>query len=221
MENTIVFRIDVGDERSYALLAGFIYKRERHMDFLPEEMKLVRYKYYFLREPEWNLRQWACRISADGTKFESVNEPDKIKNITEKYQVIYCIRVSEDCDVAELHNLFLIKNYYAGLHILILFEEYENKNYHKVSQFLYRINIQIPEFYDSCFFVNDGKARRGQLKGIQFSRNFIPLQIVDQENLAHIFAGSKDVLSEKYLRKILNKKTIEFDEEGDIVEELL
>lgn len=52
------------------------------------------------------------------------------------------------------------------------------------------------------------------------SRSFIPLQIVDKDNLTRLFGDSKEVLSEKYLRKILNKrvKTIDFGEEGDLVE---
>lgn len=219
MKDTIVFHIDVDDEESYALLANFIYKREHHMNLSQDEMRHVTYKYYFNNSYK-EFKHWICRISLDKTTYQSVNQPKKIKNITDKYEIIYCVKVNESSDIVELHNLFLIKHYYAELKILILFEDYSMANYHKISQFLYQITSHDANFYASCFFVNQGKEMRMQLNNIQQSRSFIPLQIVDQENLMRLFGNCKDVLSEKYLRKVLNNREIKEDlgEKGELVE---
>lgn len=56
------------------------------MELSPEEMQQVAYKYYF-NSPEMSFQQWACRISADRAVFGSVNQPDKIKNITDRIQL--------------------------------------------------------------------------------------------------------------------------------------
>ena len=46
MQNTIIFRIEVDDEKSYARLANFIYKREGKEEFSDAELQSVTYKYY-------------------------------------------------------------------------------------------------------------------------------------------------------------------------------
>lgn len=219
MKDTIVFRIDVDDEKSYAMLANFIYKREHHMGLSQEEMGHVTYKYY-IGNSYRKLKRWARRISLDKTTYQSVNQPVNIKNITDKYEIIYCVRVNKDSDIVEFYNLFLIKHYYAELKILILFEECDRANYHKISQFLYRITSHDKDFYDSCFFVSCGEEQRAQINNIKLSRSFIPLQIVDQDNLVRLFGNSREVLSEKYLHRILNNREEKEDlgEKGDLVE---
>ncbi|MXP75101.1 hypothetical protein GN277_06820 [Lachnospiraceae bacterium WCA-9-b2] len=219
MKDTIVFRIDVDDEKSYALLANFIYKREHHMGLSQEEMGHVTYKYY-IGNSYRKIKRWARRISLDKATYQSVNQPVNIKNITDKYEIIYCVRVNKDSDIVELYNLFLIKHYYAELKILILFEECDRANYHKISQFLYRITSHDKDFYDSCFFVSCGEEQRAQINNIKLSRSFIPLQVVDQDNLVRLFGNSTEVLSEKYLHRILNnrEKKEDLGEKGDLVE---
>lgn len=218
MKDTIVFRIEVVDEESYALLANFIFKREQHMELSQEEMRRVTYRYY-LDNSYREFKRWAHRISLDRTSYHSAKQPEKIKNITDKYEIIYCVCVSENSDIVEFYNLFLIKHYYAELKILVLFEDYSSANYYKISQFLYRITSHDIDFYNSCYFVSQGKEKRAQLNEIEHSRGFISLQIVDKDNLARLFGNSKEVLSEKYLRKVLNNRgKEELGEKGDLVE---
>ena len=121
MQNTIIFRIEVDDEKSYARLANFIYKREGKEEFSDAELQSVTYKYY-LNHSACSDQEWIRKIAEDGNLYCSVRSPKDIRNITEKYEVIYCIKIEQSSDIVELYNLFLIKHYYAKLRILVLFE---------------------------------------------------------------------------------------------------
>ena len=116
---------------------------------------------------------------------------------------IYALRVSRDTDIVDINNLFLIKHYYLRLKILVLFDGYDDASFFKVSQFLYRVNNKYSDFYDSCYFTNDGRVKRAQLENIDFSRRFIPLQIVDKENLYRLFENVGKLLNEDDLHSIL------------------
>ena len=105
MKNSIVFRIDVNREESYGILANFIYKRELHLIFSNEEVLSVTYKYYLNKNVK-TLRDWARNISRDGEQFTSVKQPQDIKNITEKYEVLYCLMVDIESDIADLQKFF-------------------------------------------------------------------------------------------------------------------
>lgn len=218
MKNSIVFRIDVDREESYGTLANFISKRERHLTFSNEEVSRVTYKYY-LNNNVKTLRDWAKNISRDGEQFTSVKQPQDIKNITEKYEVLYCLNVEVESDIADMQNLFLIYHYYSKLNILVLFENCKDNEYHTISQFLYRINSVRPEFRDACYFVKDGKAQHAQMNNIPYSRAFIPLQIVEKDSLNRLFQSTKDLVDEEYLRKILKNDKIESaDTDRDLIE---
>ncbi len=218
MKNSIVFQIDVDQEESYGALANFIYKREHHLVFSGEEVKRVTYKYYLNNTVEV-FRDWAGIISRDEKYFTSVKQPQDIKNITEQYEVIYCIRVDEEADVVDMQNLFLIYQYYSKLNILILFDNYADEKYYTISQFLYRVNSVRKDFYNACCFVNRGRIKRAQLQDIDFSRSFIPLQIVAKDSLGRLFQNTKELLSEDYLHKILtNEKMESVDADGDLIE---
>ncbi len=218
MQNTIIFRIETDDENSYAALANFIHKREGKEELSSAELRNVSYKYY-LNHSAYSNQEWIWKILTDGNSYRTVQSPKDIRNITEKYEVIYCVRVGRSSDIVELHNLFLIKHYYAKLKILVLFEEYEEDDYFKISQFLYRVNKWNEDFYNSCFFIRNGQRRRAQLKNITFSRKFTPLQIVDKDNLERLFRKSKEVLSEEYLYKVLSKSKMDkLGEDGDLLD---
>lgn len=218
MQNTIIFRIEVDDEKSYARLANFIYKREGKEEFSDAELQSVTYKYY-LNHSACSDQEWIRKIAEDGNLYCSVRSPKDIRNITEKYEVIYCIKIEQSSDIVELYNLFLIKHYYAKLRILVLFEEYDGDSYFKISQFLYRINKLDEGFYNSLFFIQNGQRKRAQLNNISFSRKFTPLQIVDKDNLVRLFKKSKEVLSEEYLNKVLGGVKIEYlGEDGDLLD---
>lgn len=208
MKNTIIFRINVNEEESYGALASFIYKRESHLELTDKEVERVRYKFY-LRNAYETARDWAGVVSADSTEFTLVNEPEKIKNTTEKYEVIYCLCVDRNADIVDLHNLFLIMHYYKKLNIIALYEEFEDDLYYKISQFSYLINTRDSKFYNSCFFVNGGKIKRAQLNRVEFSRKFIPMQIVDEEHYRRLFQNIRELLNEEDLHKIFLKSKLE------------
>lgn len=207
MKKSIVFKIDVDREESYGALANFIYKRERHLAFSNEEVSRVTYKYYINNNVK-TLRDWARDISRDGEQFTSVKQPQDIKNITEKYEVIYCLNVDIESDIADMQNLFLIYNYYSKLNILILFENCKDSEYYTISQFLYRINSVRKGFFDVCYFVKEGVARHAQMQNIPYSRAFIPLQIIEKDSLNRLFRSTKDLVDEEYLHKILTTEKI-------------
>lgn len=218
MKNTIIFRIDVNDETSYGTGANFIYKREYHLDLTKEEVRTVTYKYYLKNSCE-TFAEWAKIVSSDGNEFMSVNQPQGIKNITEKYEVIYCLRVHKNTDIVDIHNLFLLKHYYQKLKVLVLYEEYEDNLFFTVSQFLYRVNLKDENFYNSCYFVNHGRVKRAQLNNINFSRRFIPLQIVDLNNYNRLFQNVGELLDRDCIHNILKENKLEnVGEEGDLLQ---
>lgn len=217
MNNVIIFCVDVDCEESYGLLANFIYKRENHLELSRKEVQYITYKYYLNTQVK-SYQEWAA-IVAEDRKFVSVKRPQDIKNITEKYKVIYCVRVSKNADIVDMHNLFLIQHYYSALEIFVLFNNFTESQYYTISQFLYRVNILKKDFYNACFFVNNGTVKRAQLKNIDFSRSFIPLQIVEKGTLERLFQDNQELLEEKYLHDILTNEKVEgLEAEGDLIE---
>lgn len=206
MKNTIIFLIDVDNEASYNALAKFIYKREEHKNLTDGELYNVTYKYYLNNNIQAE-RDWAGAVAKDRISFMQVQNPEKIKNITDQYEVIYCLNIDEDADIVNLYNLYLIRHYYNKLSIIILFNEYSDDKYFEVSQFLYHVNCEDPGFYESCYFVGE-KVIRAQQQNIQFSRKFIPLQIVDRNNINRLFQNSGDVLDEVYIQEILTLENV-------------
>lgn len=204
MKNTIVFLINIDNQEGYSALANFINKRENHRNLTNSELKNVTYKYYLNNEIETK-REWAKVLAKAGNSFLRVQYPERIKNITDQYEVIYCINIAEGEDIASLYNLYLISHYYKKLQIIVLFNEHSDKYYFEVSQFLYHVNRADPKFLDSCYFVKKD-VRKPQMENVKFSRDFIPLQIVDRDHINGLFQSSGEFLDEAYVREILTQK---------------
>lgn len=217
-KRTLVFKINVDTEEVCGKLANFIYKRENHLNMDHEETDIVKYKYY-ATEMYHNrtLNKWAKKIYQD-LEFTTVKEPDKIKNVTSDYKVFYCIVISPEMDIVDVSNIFLIKHFYSELNIMLLFKDCDESNYFKLSQFLYLVNEKYPSFYTSCFCDYNGQIKKMQRKNMQFSRRFLPLQIIDSENLERLFRRINSILSHDRIADIISgdKKT-----NDDIHEELI
>lgn len=97
MKSTIVFWANVDNEESYNALANFIYKRETHKNLTQKELYNITYKYY-LRNMIQTEREWARAIMIDRESFGKVQNPEDIKNITEQYEVVYCLNVPVEAD---------------------------------------------------------------------------------------------------------------------------
>lgn len=203
-KNTIAFKINVDTADSCGKLANFIYKRENHLDMDHEEIDFVRYKYY-MKEAYSNRTsdKWIRTIYKDA-EFTNVKEPENIKKITSVFDVVYCIVIGETMDIVDVSNVFLIKHFYSNLNILLLFEKCSDDSYYRTSQFLYSVNEKYPSFYDNCFFYHDRKIQRAQKSNIQFSRKFVPLQIIDSENLKRLFQKVNDVLNHEQIADIVS-----------------
>lgn len=206
MKNTIIFLADVDNTESYGLLANFIYKREHHLNLADLELQHITYKYY-LKNSYQKYQDWAWIITRDRKSFEPVREPQKIKNITAQYEVIYCLSVGPSTDLVDIHNLYLIRHYYAKLKIVILFDSCNKDRYHAISQFLYHVNCADQSFYESCYFKSEN-LKKAQMENIQFSRKFIPLQIVNQDSLGRLFRNSNEFLDETYIHEILTEEKL-------------
>lgn len=206
MMNTIVFLVNLDNEKSYNTLANFIHKRETHKDLADEELYNITFKYYLDNEMQTGY-SWARTVAKDRKSFKRVQYPEKIKNITDQYEVLYCLDIAADADIVNLYNLYLIRHYYANLKIIVLFNEYTDDKYYELSQFLYHVNCADSGFYESCYFVGK-KVMHLQLQNIQFSRKFIPLQIVDHDNKDSLFRSSGDFLDEAYVHEILTLENV-------------
>lgn len=194
MKDTIVFCLKVDDEESYGEIANFIYKSEKKQVILNEEVKRISYKYY-LQSDEKSYRDWAERIIRDRNEFLNINEPQNIRMITKRFEIIYNIYVSEKADIIDLCNLYLLKQHYEDLNLIILFPTFNDSKYYTISQFLYSVGRKNKKFYNECFFEYRGKIQRAQVNNIYFSRFFTPLQIVDAESLKELFGKCRiDVL---------------------------
>ena len=206
MKNTIIFFVEVDNECSYNALANFIYKRESHMDLTREEIYNVTYKYYLNNKIQTE-REWVKAFTKDKNSFKHVQRPGDIKNITEQFEVIYCLNISVEADIVNLCNLYLIRHYYEKLKMIALFNNYSDAKYYEVSQFLYHVNYIDQGFYKSCYFTGKN-VKQAQLQNIQFSRRFIPLQIVNQDNINRLFQKSDDFLDESYIQEILTRENV-------------
>ncbi len=217
MKDTIVFCLNVNNEESYAEIANFIYKRETQIRMTEKDVDRVSYKYY-LKNRNRVLAEWAQYIIRDTDTFLKINEPHKIKNITERYEVIYCICVDKTADVIDLYNLYLIKQHYSELKILALFPECDDSEYFSVSQFLYSVGIKNKKFYNECYFVNKGQLKRAQINSISFSRFFTPLQIVDKDNIERLFKKCKGLVTSDYLRSLTFTTELDSVKYDDLLE---
>ena len=193
-KNTIVFKISVDTAESCGKLANFIYKRENHLDMDYEEIDIVRYKYY-MKETYSNgiSDKWIRKIHNDA-EFTSIREPENIKKITSVFDVVYCVVIGQTMDIVDISNIFLIKYFYSKLNILLLFEKCNDDSYFRTSQFLSSVNEKYPCFYNNCFFDCNGHIQRAQKNNVQFSKKFVPLQIIDKENLERLSQKVNDIL---------------------------
>lgn len=204
MKATIVFKINVNTEESCGKLANFIYKRENHLNMESEETDSVRYKYYMNEAYNDGIsNEWMKKIYQDDAVFGCVNEPGKIKNITSEYEVVYCIVISNKMEIVNISNIFLIKHFYSKLNIILFFEKCSNENYFRTSQFLYSVNQKYSSFYENCFFENDQKIKKAQKSNIRFSKKFIPLQIIDKENLGRLFQKINKILNRDQIGELI------------------
>lgn len=216
MKNTIVFGLEASNEESYGEIANFIYKRENRLNITQENVKRILYKYYLNNEIN-NPDDWAKVIAVDIKKYRRVNEPHKIKNVTDRFEILYCIFIDKNADIIDLNNLFLIKRHYSDLNILALFQDCSSNRYFTISQFLYSVGTYDSKFYNECYFLCEDNVKRAQIKNISFSRYFTPLQIVDKANIKRLFMECKDILSESDLYAVLSGEKNEIGECDDLI----
>lgn len=216
MKDTIVFCLKVYNEESYGAVSDFIYKREHQMNITKMEIQGVSYKYYLNNEICTNSK-WMDNIEKDKSLFTNIKEPQKVKHITNRFEVLYCISVDRKADIIDLSNLYLLKHHYSDLNMLIWFPECDSSRYFRISQFLYSISACDQEFYNACYFSYRGKLQRAQLNNVTFSRNFIPLQIIDGKNVKRLFQKCKGLIKKDsdYLISLEN------DEESEKYDDLL
>lgn len=217
MKDTIVFCLVADNEESYGEIANFIYKREKKESIIEKETQRVSYKYY-LKNENYLPKDWVQSIVRDMDTFAKVNEPDKIKNITDKYEIVYCIYVDETTDIIDLSNLYLIKQHYTNLNIIILFPKCDDSRYFTISQFLYSINTKDTKFYNECYFVYKGNLQRAQINNIFFSREFTPLQIIDKDNIIRLFQKCKGLITVDYLHSVSSKSKKNTEKYDDLLE---
>lgn len=201
MKDTIVFCLETDTEESYAEIAKFIYKRERKESFLDAETSRVTFKYY-LNNKNTTSRDWAQSILNDKGTFFKITEPQNIKKITQRFEIIYCICVNEKTDIIDISNLYLIKQHYSDLNIIVLFPQCDDSTYHTVSQFLYSVAVYDNKFYNDCYYQYNGTIQRGQIKNISFSRAFTPLQIIDKNNIERLFQSCEQLITEDYFASV-------------------
>lgn len=215
--NIIVFKMNINGVEDYAKISNFIEKREEHCEFRDSELTNITYKYY-LNATEMDNRKWVDCICQDSAQFQRIKEPAKVKNINENFKVIYCIVLKNEGDIVELQNLYLLFKYFCKSRILILCEQRDDF-YFKVSQYLCTINEKDTNFYNAFFFVQDGKRKRLQLKGLEFSRKFIPLQIIDADNVQRLFEKCERVLGSKAISNLfVSHKKEKLEQNSDILE---
>lgn len=217
MKDTIVFCLEAGNEESYGEIANFIYKREKQIIITKREVQRVSYKYYLKNINDTN-KVWAQTILSDIRNYKRIHEPNKIKNITNKYEIIYCIYVDENTDIIDLYNLFLIKQHYTDLNIIVLFPNCNDNQYFIISQFLYSVNLEDDKFYNECYFLFKGNLQRLQRNNISFSRFFTPLQIVNKENLKRLFRECKEIITTDYLQAIPLRMKTENEGYNDLID---
>ncbi len=186
MKNTIVFCLEVDNEQSYGEVANFIYKCEQKLQINSDEAKRVMFNFFRENEIEGS-KDWIKSIVNKKNSFHKINHPENIKDTPDYYEKVYCIWVNEKADIIDLSNLYLLKNYYKGLNIYILFPNCDNEKYYKISQFLYSVGMIDSKFYEDCFFIYNNQLKRAQKNNINFSRVFTPLQVINSENVQRFF----------------------------------
>ena len=202
--NTIVFKISVDTAESCGKLANFIYKRENHLDMDHEEIDIVIYKYYMKETYSDRISdKWIRKIYNDA-KFINIRQPENIKKVTSVFDVVYCVVIDPTMDIVDISNIFLIKHFYSKLNILLLFEKCSDDNYFRTSQFLTSVNEKYPHFYEDCFFDCRGHIQRAQKNDVQFSRKFVPLQIIDKKNLQRLSQKVNDILEYDQIVNIIS-----------------
>lgn len=217
MKDTIVFKLKANDRKDYSRIGNFILKREKHEVFINRELDGIVYKYYTKNNIQTN-KKWIEVIERDKDTFLAVNQPEKIRNITEKYEIIYCIFITEKCDIVELQYIFELKQFYNEKKILILCNDYDNSFYHKVSQYFFTVSPINKDFYNMFYFVENGVGKRMQLNNMAFSRKFVPLQIIDESNIKRLFVKVSNIIKDEDLRKILeDDKKDELKQDSDIL----
>lgn len=216
MKDTIVFCLNADNEESYSEIANFIYKRERREIITDKEVQRVSYKYYFENRNN-NAKEWVHTILKDHATYQNISEPHKIKNITEHYEIIYCFWIAEGADIIDLNNLYLIKQHYVDLNIVILFSQCNDSQYFSVSQFLYSVGIKDHKFYNECYFDNKGDLKRAQIKNISFSRAFTPLQLIDKDNIKRLFRKCSEIVTIDYIKAVSSGQIADSAEYDDLL----
>lgn len=216
MKNTIVFCMQANNEESYGKIANFICKRESKADMTTSEVHGITYKYYLKNDT--NLaRDWAKRIISDQKDFETIHEPHNIRNITDQFAVVYCICIDAESDIIDLNNLYLIKQYYTDLDIIILFPQCSDDKYYTVSQFLYSIRVNDNKFYEECYFDHKKQIKKMQCNDVFFSRNFTPLQVIDEANLKRLFQKCKNFIDIDYIKSVQTPLLDDAKENADLI----
>lgn len=203
--NTVVFRIDFQEGMEFPEISNFIYKVENHEKLTLEEVQHISFQYYRVSE-KISEDQWAEEIRRKSKSYFYIKNPEQIVNLDDSYQIIYGIILDEAQlkDVVEIQNLYLIKNNLKKACILGLLSGTDSY-YFKMSQYLSSVYEHYPEFYNQVWFYKD-KPVRLQLHNLQYSRYFMPLQIINEKTVDCLFQKAGDVIRREDIERMIFSK---------------
>lgn len=204
--NAVTFLIEYG-ETGFGQISNFIYKVLNRTELSSDEAERITYRYY-AEDKEWQNIQWVKVILNDQTLYRTINEPWKIKNLSDDYRINFLIIFKEEKlkDIVELQNFYLIKKYFKSASIWGVF--YGSSNfYFKISQYLSGVYDFYPEFYDYLYY-RDDTLKRMQREGTAVSRKIMPLQVINRYTLDILFKKTEEVLGEDTLKKIITGQEV-------------
>lgn len=206
MKETIIFKIPIkGDLGGFAHASNFISKINSNQNLNLEETQGIT-SFHF--HGSYDYRSIAERTVTFSSKFKSINKPEGLLGIQDKYELTYCLWLTGEsvADVVDLQYDFLIKNFFSQEKIITILTG-DKDLYFKASHYLYDVSHLIQNYYDSIYEWDPSSQSGNVLKKLQRKnvgplKDFMPLQYFSRDQRV-LSCKVEDMFTPEEMKKIL------------------
>lgn len=207
MENIIVFKIELGDERAgFAKASNFISKMNQGENLSLREVQGISTLRYNGKVD--NYRSIAEYTSQNRANFRNILKPENLA-VSSEYRIYYCLWIQNESlkDIVDLQYDCLMKKFFKEDNIFSVLDGGMDL-YFKASHYLYSISCTDKDLYNRIFYKQTGddagwiKLQRLQKQNIKKLSDFMPLQYFSEDQRGFTEKLTR-IISEENIQKAL------------------
>lgn len=198
--NDIVFLLEIKSKEDFARVSNFISKVCAHEELSVKETSGILYKRGHRQDELIGTSRWYQNIlnrygnflehkeieKANQVDFRSIQRPEGIKDINDKFKVIYFVIIDQKnlYEIAQYQELLLIMAGYPNACIYTLIRGNDDF-YYKLSQYIALVVYKLG-LWNRIMVERGENITRLQMRNIRQSTKFLPLILVDRENVERL-----------------------------------